>query len=85
MTPKRKLEALRKLKKNDGWSVIHEVMEQELVALAKKVGQSPSMPMDQIRFSQGALWAAERLLDLPDRLITKLENDERLTPPTKDD
>jgi len=66
------LKALEVLAKSRGWAVLRERMERELREAGRQLVSSPSMGIDEIHFRRGAMWAAEQLLNLPDRLIPLL-------------
>jgi len=76
------LKNLRKLQDSPGWRYVSEVMQQEVVAAAMAIASDPKMTLDEINFRRGSIWAASQLVNLPSRLILRLENEEALT---KDD
>jgi len=82
MTPKSKIKAIDGLTKSQGWRVMREVMEQEILQAAMQIAETPSMPLDEINFRRGSIWAAKTMLELPERLRMKLEAENILT---KDD
>lgn len=82
MTPKSKIKAIDGLTKSQGWRVMREVMEQEILQAAMQIAETPSMPLDEINFRRGSIWAAKTMLELPERLRMKLEAE---TIFTKDD
>lgn len=73
MNPKSKAIALDKLLKTQGWRIIKEVMEQEVVDAAMAIAEQPNMTLDEINFRRGSIWAAKSLLDLPEKLKMQLE------------
>jgi|TARA_R110002153_G_scaffold17833_9_gene62082 hypothetical protein len=75
MTSKEKLRKLKELNQSSGWQVLHEVMEQEIVSVAMEIAESSTMHIDEINFRRGAIFSAKRLLELPQRLAVKLENE----------
>lgn len=79
MKPEQKIQAIEALSKSKGWMVLKEVMEDELVQAAMAIAHSPSMPVDEINFRRGSIWAAERMLELPSRLRMKLESEAALS------
>ena len=50
-------------------------MESEILQLALLMARKPDMTQQQMDFQRGAIWAAEQLLNLPSKLIVKLEGD----------
>lgn len=79
MKPEQKRQAIEQLAKSKGWMVLKQVMEEELVQAAMAIAHSPSMPVDEINFRRGSIWAAERMIDLPERLRMKLESEAALS------
>jgi hypothetical protein len=77
------LKALDQLKNSRGWAYLRAVMEQEAVAAAMAIADNPKMTLDEINFRRGTIWAAKQLLDLPDKLALRLQNEVALT--RKDD
>lgn len=75
MNSKEKLRKLRELEKSSGWEVLVKIMEDEIVSSAMAIAESASMPLDEINFRRGSIYAAKRLLELPSRLAIKLENE----------
>jgi hypothetical protein len=77
------LKSLDQLKNSRGWAYLRAVMEQEAVAAAMAIAENPKMTLDEINFRRGTIWAAKQLLDLPDKLALRLQNEVALT--RKDD
>ena len=91
MKAKTALQALEQLEKNRGWAYIRAIMEREILDAAMNIAKRPNMTMEEIHYRRGAIWAAERLVELPDRLRFGLQNKIALDPdgddtiePTKD-
>jgi hypothetical protein len=82
MTPKSKIKAINDLTSSKGWLIIQEVMQDEILQAAMAIAETPSMPLDEINFRRGSIWAAKTMLELPERLRMKLEAEAALT---KDD
>lgn len=82
MTPQSKIKAINDLTKSAGWRVLKEVMEAEILQAAMAIAETPSMPLDEINFRRGSIWAAKSMLEMPERLRMKLEAEAALT---KDD
>lgn len=74
-TAKTELRALDKLKSDRGWKIVERVMQEEQMAAAMAIASSANMTEKEIDFRRGAIWAASQLLNLPDRLMARLEND----------
>ena len=75
MTLKSDLNDLITLAESRGWAKINKVMQDEILQLALNMARSPDMTQQQMDFQRGAIWAAEQLLNVPERLIHKLEGD----------
>lgn len=66
---------IQKLVASRGWSILKEVMEREIVEAAMAIAQSPSMSLDEINYRRGAIWAGKSLVELPERLLIRLEGE----------
>ena len=73
------LRALDSLEKSKGWSYVKGVMDEEILTAATQIAEHRKMEIDEINFRRGAIWAAQQLLTLPDRLRLRLENEVALT------
>ena len=74
------LQALNQLEKNKGWAYIKSIMEREILDAAMNIAKRPNMTMEEIHYRRGAIWAAERLVELPNRLRFGLKNKLALDP-----
>lgn len=75
MTPKTKLQNLSKLLESNSWKLIVDVMEKEIVQSAMNIAESPKMDLEEINFRRGAIWAGKQLLEMPNRLKIRYENE----------
>ena len=75
MSSKSRLQNLSKLTESTGWKQIVAVMEEEIVKSAMSIAESPKMDLEEINFRRGAIWAAKQLLEMPNRLKIRYEND----------
>ncbi len=75
MTPKQKLQNLSKLLESNSWKLIVEIMEEEIVTSAMSIAESPKMDLEEINFRRGAIWAGKQLLEMPNRLKIRYENE----------
>tara|TARA_A100001035_G_C27768912_1_gene495208 strand:+ start:1513 stop:1767 length:255 start_codon:yes stop_codon:yes gene_type:complete len=75
MTSKEKLRRLKELENSAGWNVLLEIMKEEIVVSAMQIAETPNMELDEINYRRGSIYAAKRLLELPQRLAVKLENE----------
>lgn len=83
MSTKSDLKAIEALEATRGWKVVREIMEQEIVQSAMAIADNPRMTLDEINFRRGSIFAAKALLEMPQRLRVRLENELALAP--KDD
>lgn len=79
MKPRQAIKAITDLEASKGWTILRSTMEREVVQAAMAIAQTPNMPLDEINFRRGAIWAAQQLLDLPQRLRLRTEADLALT------
>lgn len=75
MTPTAKLKAVDNLLNSKGWTIVLEIMHEEILASAMSIAETPSMELEEINFRRGSIWAAKQMLELPVRLRQKLEGD----------
>ena len=75
MKPNQAHVALNALERSKGWRYLREVVEQEVLSAAMAIAETPDMPVDEINFRRGSIWAAKSLLDLPEKLKLRLENE----------
>ncbi len=67
--------SLTSLARSNGWDYIKQVMNDEILASAYHLAESPDMTAKEIDFRRGAIWAARQLLTMPEKLLLRLEND----------
>ena len=72
---KQQIKTLIQLSESNGWATVNEVMKDEILQLALLMARSKEMSQQEMDFNRGAIWAAEHMLNLPARLIHKLEGD----------
>ena len=63
------------LQKSDGWKIVNEIMKDEILQLALLMARSKEMSQQEMDFNRGAIWAAEQMLNLPVKIIHKLEGE----------
>lgn len=83
MNPKADLKAIEQLRQSKGWELLNRIMQEEAMIAAMAIAENPKMSLDEINFRRGAIWAAKQLLELPNRVQLKLENQLALS--SKDD
>lgn len=75
MKPRQAIDKLTSLKKSDGWKIVATVMDEETLNAAIQLSEFRDLPLEEIHFRRGAMWAARQLRDMPEKLIMKYEND----------
>lgn len=75
------LQSLEELVISRGWSLVREVMHDEIIQAALAIANTPSMTLDEINFRRGAIWAAHRMIDLPARIQGRLSAEISLNTP----
>ena len=73
-----KVEQKRKvneLLKSDGWSVIQQKMQEEILSAAYQLAENKILTIDEINFRRGAMFAARRFMELPKNLDLLLDNE----------
>ena len=66
-----KLEQKRKIQellKSDGWGILSQKMQEEILSAAYQMAENKMLTIDEINFRRGAMFAARRLMELPDEL-----------------
>lgn len=75
MTLKSQIKSLIDMSESNGWATVNKVMKDEILELALMMARSKEMSQQEMDFNRGAIWAAEQMLNLPSRLIHKLEGE----------
>lgn len=75
MSPKEKIKHLRELTQSPAWELIKEVMQDEIMALSLRMARTPDMTQQEMDFIRGAIYAADGLVTMPDKILVKLEGD----------
>ena len=84
MKPRQAIDKLSSLKKSEGWKIVSTVMDEETLNAAIQLSEFRNLPLEEIHFRRGAMWAARQLRDMPEKLIMKYENDLALDEASKD-
>lgn len=71
---KTNLKGVETLKSSRGWAYVREVMEKEIVSAAMGMADNAAMPVEEMHFRRGSIWAAKQLLELPEKLELHLES-----------
>ena len=74
MTPKQKQIAIDAMLKSKGWQVIQEEMEKSILQAAYQLCDGPAMPIEEVHFRRGSMWAARKFVDLPSVVSQVLNN-----------
>ena len=83
MKPEQAIKALESLKSSKGWEYISQVMKDEILMAAMQLSDNPNMSEKETDYRRGAMWAAKMLLNLPDSLIVRNQNEILLTSSAK--
>tara|TARA_B100002019_G_C20899894_1_gene417589 strand:- start:262 stop:528 length:267 start_codon:yes stop_codon:yes gene_type:complete len=73
-----KLEQKRKIQellKSDGWGILAQKMQEEILSAAYQMAENKMLTIDEINFRRGAMFAARRLMELPTNLDMLLDNE----------
>lgn len=68
-TPKRDIAALEALLASEGWRIVTRTMREEIERLTVTLASSPVMSEAELHYHRGKIYAAVRLLDVPQALI----------------
>lgn len=77
--PKEAHKAITTLVQSKGWEYLNDVMRREITEAALALANAAPMTESEMHFRRGAMWAAVRLIELPDRLLLKLQNEVALS------
>lgn len=69
------LTSLEQLHKSNGWAVLRERMDEELMAALRALASPAPMAAEDVHFRRGALFAALALVSMPDKLINNLKSE----------
>ena len=58
-----------------GWNYLKAVMQNEIVTAAFQLAEPKPITDKEMDFKRGALWAARKLIELPERQKQVLENE----------
>ena len=72
---KSQIKSLIDMSESNSWATVNKVMKDEILELALMMARSKEMSQQEMDFNRGAIWAAEQMLNLPSRLIHKLEGE----------
>ena len=76
MNKKERFEILSEFQKSDAWTVLEQEMKEAILQAALQLtDQGGNMTNEEIHFRRGAMWAAQKFLDLPSVLVSRLENE----------
>jgi hypothetical protein len=75
MNLKSQIKDLIELSESKGWATLNSIMKDEIVDLALLMARSKQMSAQEVDFNRGAIWAAEQMLNMPVKLIHKMEGE----------
>lgn len=79
LKPKEAHKAVSEMTQSKGWAYLRDIMRQEITEAAFAMANAAAMTESEMHFRRGAMWAAVRLVELPDRLLLKLQNEVALS------
>lgn len=79
MSVAQQIQAIDALRKSKGWQIVHRTMQDEIVAAAMQIADTPHMTQQEVDFRRGAIFAAKQLLELPQKLQNRLEAERMLS------
>ena len=75
MTPEQALKLVNDLERSEAWGYIKTVMQDEIILAATSLASQRNLPAQELHYQRGAMWAAQKLLQLPELLKANLEGD----------
>ena len=69
------LKSLEELQASTGWQYLREILRAEITDAAFAMANATNLTESEMHFRRGAMWAAVRLVELPDRLSLRLNNE----------
>jgi hypothetical protein len=73
MSPKEAYRQVKDLEDHPGWALVRDMMQKEIDMATRQLVDQTRPAEEQAR-RHGAIWAAYQLLDVPSRLLRRLEN-----------
>lgn len=75
MTKQEQARVLEELLSSNGWGIIQQKMNDEILSAAYQLSENKGMTVDEIHFRRGAMWAARRMLELPTNMKMLIDNE----------
>ena len=75
MKTRQAIKLLDQLMDSDGWQYLVGIMNDEILQTAYSLSDHPETSVRNLDFKRGAMWAGRRMVEMPERLKTKLENE----------
>tara|TARA_R110000822_G_scaffold51009_7_gene132836 strand:- start:212 stop:502 length:291 start_codon:yes stop_codon:yes gene_type:complete len=75
MTDTQRRDSLDELLNSSGWEVLKEEMKNSILQAAFQISDNANMPVDEINFRRGTIWAARKFVELPSSIHQLLSND----------
>jgi hypothetical protein len=72
---KENIQAVRELRQHPGWTHMRAIMEHEMRQGVSALCNNANMDEKEMHFRRGALWAAEKMINLPENIELRLRND----------
>ena len=75
MTPQRKRDAIEEMLKSEGWVALQEEIRKSILQAAYQLADNQNMPLEEVHFRRGSMWAARKFLELPEAVSAILQNE----------
>lgn len=75
MTPQEKIRVLDELMESPAWGLLEATMQDEILNAAYQLSANKPITADELHFKRGAIWAARRMIELPNQMKTLINNE----------
>jgi selenophosphate synthase len=72
---KKELQSIEAMSASEGWNLTKSIMREELLAAAIDLSSKMVMDKSELDFRRGMIYAANALINLPERMKNKLSAD----------
>jgi hypothetical protein len=69
------IRAIAEVRQHPGWEHMRRIMQEEIQQATQALCSKSAMPNDELHFRRGALWAALKMVALPENIELRLRND----------
>ena len=75
MTKQEQARILDELLSSNGWGLLHQKMQDEIISAAYQLSENKQLTTDEMHFRRGAMWAARRMIELPTNMKMLIDNE----------